>query len=78
MVAHLKITDDEVRAIRAAFDGSNFHALAERFGISKSYVAAIAYYRNRVAAGPPRESVHYYISDGVGGRPKGLRAYSSE
>jgi hypothetical protein len=68
------ISDDDVRALRAEFDGCNHRALARKYGISTSYAMAILYYRNRVAAGPPRETITYYISNGVGGRPKALSA----
>ena len=76
MVAHMVISDEEVRELRASFDGCNYKALAKRFGISNSYALAILYYRSRVAAGPPVETITYYMSNGIGGRPKGLGGYN--
>ena len=75
MVAPRKVSDEEVVAIRTRYDNTNHRALAREFGISVSYVLAIAYYRNRKNVGPPPESVRYYISDGIGGRPKGIVGY---
>jgi hypothetical protein len=72
MPAQMIISDEEVREMRGLFDGSNHRQLATKFGVSPSYALAIVYYRSRKAAGPPRETITYYISDGIGGRPKGL------
>ena len=50
MVAHRIVTDEQVREMRATFDGWNYRDLARKYGISKSYAQAIVYYRNRVSA----------------------------
>lgn len=70
MPAAHKITDEDVRILRTTYNGYDYKAAAKHFGISNSYALSILYYRSRIAAGPPVDQVHYYISDGLGGRPK--------
>ncbi len=70
MPAPLKITDEKVRELRTTYTGYDYKAHAKHFGICNSYALAILYYRCRVEAGPPRDQVHYYISDGTLGNTK--------
>ena len=60
----VKITDEQVRSIRRAYDGTNHRPLAGQYQMSVSHIMNLVYYRLRANAGPPKETMTYYISDG--------------